>query len=151
MRNSKLVSILLISACVFAAGCAGRDIQKCKVTTSNIEVQSVIPETKIFLPAQVYNPTKRTVKIDRVDFKIFIENSYVGEGRIPEIIVKAGEKHSEKIPIKINAMELLLPILMRYLGNNPIEVRVEGNYYYKSLFGTVKIPFNSKQTVKISN
>jgi len=125
------------------------DVKKCVVTAGNVEVQSVFPRPVIVVPAKIHNPTKRAVKIDEVDFRVFLQDSYMGEGKIPAMVVKPGETREEKIPLKIPSWELLIPKIMSYLENDAMDARVEGNINCRTFMGIIKVPFVSRQTIKL--
>ena len=147
MEANILALILVAGTYFYGFFQPGLDAKKCHVTVGNVEVKSVFPKPVILVPVQIKNPGKRTVKIGETYFKLYIQDSFVGDCKIPPMNINPGETRTEKVSLNIPAVELLIPVLMGFLQNNSIEVRVEGNINYKTMVGNYKIPFNYTKTI----
>jgi len=90
----------------------------------------------------MYNPNDITATLDRADYEVYLNDNYVGSGQISS---KTSIPAYSSTIVKTNfdvAYSGIGPTLISAISNQQIIVRLSGQAYYDTPFGTLTIPFS---------
>ena len=138
------ISILFLSAC--ASMILPKEKPKLKV--ESVDIQSIsFTKAKLLVHCTVDNPNTDDIELDRVDYKIFINNMEVGQGvKTDELLIKA--KSSSKMSIPVNlSLDKIYSSLDTILQNRKLDYKLVGT----AKIGIFSINFEKEDELKIKN
>jgi len=76
----------------------------------------------------IYNPTNFELKIDRLNYTIYIEGKYLGGGVIKNIVATPGENTTRYLNITVTASDILgIIVNIIFSGDHIISYRIKGD------------------------
>ncbi|MCB9477315.1 MAG: LEA type 2 family protein [Deltaproteobacteria bacterium] len=140
------MAALAVVLALFVGACATKAPD---VTIEDIRLRSAnVSAIKTEVKLKVDNPNKRDLRVERVDYRLFIKDKQITEDSIDkEMLVKANDTASFDIPVTISTFALA-GVDPNMLNKRQVPVRIVGTVYLKTAVGTFPIPIEEEQTVK---
>ncbi|MEM2922444.1 MAG: LEA type 2 family protein, partial [Candidatus Bathyarchaeia archaeon] len=137
---------------------AARGIELTRVSIASFELKGRPIPTYIFLQLDLYlrNPTSTYIELERLSYKIYINDRFAAEGEKEHIFIPASSETPVRLPVEIATSDILnLVISLLREGGRNLDVEVKGLMHIPiKLFGavrafTVSMPFQATQTYTI--
>ena len=110
-------------------------------------------EYEAVLELKISNPTSTTIEIDRITYKAYIEDNYVGEGEKERFKIEPNV-HAQDFPVIFNIRDLPLSVKTLYLQESTNltikgEVTIPAKVFGLFTYTTITVPYSV--TKEISN
>ena len=93
---------------------------------------------KLNFDVEINNPSDRDVIDLSTDFKIYIEDNYVGEGNFSDVDVPNNSNISNNVIVTIyydGLADAVVNIIKNIINNEEFKLEIKGTLYAKALFG----------------
>jgi len=132
--------LLIIGGCLGYIYLENTSAYKIKfyVDIHNIDFKQISTNNKnitVKLNVVISNPTNFDFRAKKVVFKIYLENEFIGFGRIEELYIPPNTNSTEEVDIQIppqKIMTLLMTIIMG--GGDSINYKIDISYYIPITF-----------------
>ena len=146
-----LVSVFaaqLIVACNFIQ--SRENLQNCKFTFEGLEVQNYsLSRLDLRVKVGVENPNASEVVVDRLDFKLFISDREVADGkRDTKDTIPAGEKQIIDLDVSTTPGKLGMTALSALVALGDVDYRLEGTVHLDTIVGSIPYPIELQGNLK---
>ena len=149
--NKKLVALAVVVIIAVAVGFyiysefqKRQALENVEVSLSDIEVQSVgLTTAALNVKLKFYNPNSVTATLDRVDYSLYGDEIYVGDGEITEKVdIAPGGTRTVTSPFTLSYSGAIQTVWNYLVAEDQITWRVVGTAYIDTPLGTLTVPFN---------
>jgi len=115
-------------------------INKIKVNLNDVKKPYDITYTsfKLDFDVEINNPSDRNIVDLSTDFKIYIEDNYVGEGNFSKVNIPNNSNISKDVIVKIyysGLADAVVDLINRIIDEGKFKLEIKGTIYAKALFG----------------
>jgi len=113
-----------------------------------------IDEYELRFSLSIKNPESTSIEVDYINYRVYIENEFVGEGEKPHFIIKHGLSN-HTFSFIFSTLNLTEPTKKLFMRGN-VNVTVKGDVIVPAKFmglftwRHIKIPYEIHEKVKIS-
>ena len=145
-----LFASVLMQGCTFLKEAVGLGPRRPKVQVYAIELhRASILSLEMMITVQVENPNDFALKFSRLRYNLSAERLQVAEGIFTEkISVPPGGKSFIKLPLKVNAANLLKLIQIIADGQTDPVAAIEATADFDTPFGAIEVDFNDRRPVR---
>lgn len=159
----RLATALVLAMTPVLAGCDGlmdfiaqrQAISQAEFAFERVELQSLDipylqPDAKAHMRVilQVKNPNNLTARLDRLDYKFFLEGSQVGEGAMTDdFAVEAGATRELVLPLSIPYQGLPDPVI-KAIQARRAAMTLKGQSHIDTPLGRISYPVETSKTME---
>ncbi len=143
----KKITILIIVIVLLSSCTAYKQINAIKNLQYNFEGINVgmpsLGKIVLLVDIGIYNPNNIDVKIEEINYEIFIDDKKIAVGETEEdIVIKKNAKttYSTKVKPELSELKENLPNIMMGLGN--MKILVKGDVTFNTSVGAHTFPFS---------
>ncbi|EMM99421.1 late embryogenesis abundant protein [Leptospira noguchii str. 1993005606] len=175
MKSSKLrlIFLYLILVCFYSCSSLQENykaLQKCKFQVLSLETQKAewisfpsVPKVVFLTKIEIENPNETEVTLHKFYLSFIVPDNFEKEFLLAKIqseekiIIPALQKKTVDLQVETlfekkmdrNLLQVVLGILQAGLVGKELEFKIQGNFEYDTIFGSVRIPVNEKIPLKM--
>lgn len=175
LKNSKLRWIFLYLTLISLYSCSSlqenyKALQKCKFQVLSLETQKAewlsfppVPKIVFLAKIEIENPNGTEVTLYKFDLSFIVPDNFEKEFLLAKIqseekiIIPALQKKTVDLQVETlfekkmdrNLLQIVLGILQAGLAGKELEFKIQGNFEYDTILGSVRIPVNEKIPLKM--
>jgi LEA14-like dessication related protein len=138
------ILLLAIAGLVFYEYVKREALKSCEICLADVSVKSLsFVNATLEVRLRVYNPNSVTVTLDRVDYSLYVNDVYLGDGTIPrEYYIPPGGTVTIITQFELSYSGALKTIWSYLAIGGKINWRMKGTAHIDTPIGTLDIPFD---------
>ena len=114
-------------------------INNLDVNLNDIEIYDIkISSFKLNFDIEINNPSDREIVDLSTDFKIYIEDNYVGEGNFSNVNIPNNSNENKDVVVTIyydGLADAIVDVVKNIINEGEFNIEIKGKIYAKALFG----------------